>query len=114
MPPLQVRSKLHVVLCFSPVGDMFRHRARRFAALVNCCTIDWFHAWPHSALISVAHRFLADVNLGMHEDQRAEVLERVVEFMAHAHEKTKVACVQYMEVEGRWRPCMKCLFIRAL
>ena len=51
---MQVRKFLHVVLCFSPVGDKFRIRARQFPALVNCTAFDWFHtgllrlwsAWP--------------------------------------------------------------------
>ena len=30
-------------------------------ALVNCCTIDWFSAWPTDALQSVALRFLSDI-----------------------------------------------------
>ena len=38
---LQVRKYLHVILCFSPVGDKFRIRARQFPALVNCTVIDW-------------------------------------------------------------------------
>ena len=37
----QVRQNLHVVLCFSPVGDKFRIRARQFPALVNCMQYDW-------------------------------------------------------------------------
>lgn len=50
----RVRSKLHVVLCMSPIGDAFRRRCRMFPSLVNCCTIDWFLPWPTEALLSVA------------------------------------------------------------
>ena len=38
----RVRKNLHMSLCFSPVGDGLWSRARRFPALVNCTTIDWF------------------------------------------------------------------------
>lgn len=37
-----VREQLHIVLAMSPIGDSFRNRIRKFPALVNCCTIDWF------------------------------------------------------------------------
>lgn len=49
-----VKKHLHVVLCFSPIGDTFRQRIRMFPSLVNCCTIDWFFEWPEEALLSVA------------------------------------------------------------
>ena len=55
----KVRKNLHMGLCFSPVGDAFRFRARQFPALINSTTIDWFHAWPRDALVGVAQRFLA-------------------------------------------------------
>jgi dynein heavy chain len=38
----RVKKNLHMSLCFSPVGDDFRNRARKFPALVNCSVIDWF------------------------------------------------------------------------
>lgn len=38
---LEVRKNLHMVLSFSPVGDAFRERLRKFPSLVNCTTIDW-------------------------------------------------------------------------
>ena len=58
----EVRRNLHVVLCFSPVGEAFRERLRKFPSLVTCTTIDWFSAWPVDALRNVAVEFLAAVN----------------------------------------------------
>lgn len=60
----KIRKYLHVVLAFSPVGDDFRTRARKFPALVNCTVIDWFQAWPMEALYSVGRKYLAQVDLG--------------------------------------------------
>jgi dynein heavy chain len=59
----RVRSKLHVVLAFSPIGDAFRDRLRKFPSLVNCCTIDWFQAWPADALVAVAEKFLQSIDI---------------------------------------------------
>ena len=44
------RENLHLILAFSPIGDAFRNRMRKFPSLINCCTIDWFQAWPDDAL----------------------------------------------------------------
>ncbi|KAJ2954382.1 hypothetical protein O0L34_g2646 [Tuta absoluta] len=55
----RVRSKLHLCICMSPVGEAFRRRCRMFPSLVNCCTIDWFTKWPPEALLSVAVQCLA-------------------------------------------------------
>jgi len=49
----RTRARLHMIICFSPVGDAFRRRLRLFPALVNCCTIDWFSRWSAEALTSV-------------------------------------------------------------
>ena len=45
----------------SPIGEIFRARLRQFPSLVNCCTIDWFSAWPEEALRSVASTFLGEI-----------------------------------------------------
>lgn len=57
----RVRANVHSVICMSPIGEIFRSRLRQFPALVSCCTIDWFSAWPDEALISVAQTLLADI-----------------------------------------------------
>uniref|UniRef100_A0A803YQF6 Dynein axonemal heavy chain 1 n=1 Tax=Meleagris gallopavo TaxID=9103 RepID=A0A803YQF6_MELGA len=54
----RVRSNIHMVLCMSPIGEVFRARLRQFPSLVNCCTIDWFNEWPAEALQCVAFSFL--------------------------------------------------------
>ncbi|GBG26414.1 Dynein heavy chain 7, axonemal [Hondaea fermentalgiana] len=67
----RVRSRLHLVLAFSPIGEAFRARIRRFPSLVNCCVIDWFSEWPQDALTSVAERFLDDLDPGADEMLKA-------------------------------------------
>ncbi|XP_019627758.1 PREDICTED: dynein heavy chain 1, axonemal-like isoform X2 [Branchiostoma belcheri] len=57
----RVRSNTHMVLCMSPIGEVFRARLRQFPSLVNCCTIDWFSEWPADALTSVANTFLQEI-----------------------------------------------------
>ncbi|KXZ55711.1 DHC8 protein [Gonium pectorale] len=57
------RRNLHVVLCFSPIGDAFRERLRANPSIVNCCTIDWFQTWPRDALEAVAYKFLKEMEL---------------------------------------------------
>ena len=59
----RVKRNLHVVLAFYPVGDTFCIRTRRFSGLVNYTSIDQFHAWSRNALVSVAERFIDDIQL---------------------------------------------------
>lgn len=57
------KEKLHIILCFSPIGSTFRNRLRLYPSLVNCCTIDWYHDWPEDALQMVAISWISDVNV---------------------------------------------------
>jgi dynein heavy chain, axonemal len=74
----RVRKNLHMSLCFSPVGDAFRNRARKFPALINCTVIDWFHPWPEEALLSVANKFLEEVEMPSYDIRKA--IERFMPF----------------------------------
>ncbi|XP_044191900.1 dynein axonemal heavy chain 3 isoform X1 [Thunnus albacares] len=83
----RVKANLHIVLAMSPIGDAFRNRLRMFPSLINCCTIDWFHAWPNDALEMVAHKFLEDVE--MDSDIRLEVVEMCKTFQTSVREMSE-------------------------
>ncbi|KAF5272111.1 hypothetical protein FQA39_LY01194 [Lamprigera yunnana] len=59
----RTREKLHIILCFSPIGSSFRVRLRLYPSLINCCTLDWFEDWPEDALEKVAKNWMTNVNL---------------------------------------------------
>ncbi|KAG6451921.1 hypothetical protein O3G_MSEX007393 [Manduca sexta] len=59
----RVRANMHIVLCFSPIGDEFRNRIRQYPALINATTTNWFLEWPREALLEVAYKFLDGVEL---------------------------------------------------
>jgi dynein heavy chain len=93
----RVRTNLHVVLCFSPVGDVFRVRARRFPALIYNTAIDFFHPWPRDALISVANKFLDEVDL-----PTPEIRNSLSVHMADEHLSVTDASKKYLDTQGRF------------
>ncbi|KAA0166994.1 hypothetical protein FNF28_02917 [Cafeteria roenbergensis] len=93
----EVRKNLHVVLCFSPVGEAFRTRAKRFPALVNCTVIDWFQPWPEEALYSVGKEFLGRIkDLG-----GPAVRARIENFMPYSFDVVNKAAKRFASVERR-------------
>ena len=74
----RVQDRLHIVICMSPVGDMFRSRCRMFPSLVNCCTIDWFTEWPREALLSVAKNLFEEVET-IEESLKVKIARMCVE-----------------------------------
>ena len=93
----RVRKNLHMSLCFSPVGDAFRNRAKKFPALINNTVIDWFHPWPQEALLSVAERFLEETEMPSDEVRKA-----IVEFMPFSFTVVNEFSAKMKEAERRY------------
>jgi len=93
----RVRKNLHMALCFSPVGESFRGRSRKFPALVNCTVIDWFHPWPEDALLSVAQKFLEEVEI---EDD--DVRTAIINFMPYSFKVVNECSDQIFDQERRF------------
>ena len=89
----RVRDNLHVILCFSPIGEKFRNRARMFPGLFNCCSIDWFLPWPQEALAAVSEKFLGRFDI----DAAAAVKKELINHCAFVHIRVTTACDEYME-----------------
>uniref|UniRef100_T1J281 AAA+ ATPase domain-containing protein n=1 Tax=Strigamia maritima TaxID=126957 RepID=T1J281_STRMM len=87
------KQNLHVVLCFSPVGEKFRNRAFNFPGLVSGCTIDWFQPWPRDALVAVAQHFLSDYKVIC----TSEVKTELVKIMGCIQDGVADYCVEYFQ-----------------
>lgn len=89
----RVKANLHIVLCFSPVGDKFRNRALKFPGLISGCTMDWFSRWPNEALRAVAEKFMSEIEVVAADSVKKEVIYH----MAFVHDLVTDACDQYFQ-----------------
>ncbi|XP_055621192.1 dynein axonemal heavy chain 12 [Toxorhynchites rutilus septentrionalis] len=89
------KQKLHIVICFSPIGSTLRTRIRLYPSLVNCCTIDWFDAWPEDALEKVAEMYMKELNV----DQ--SVKESTVVTCKHFHVVAREVSAEFTTATGR-------------
>ncbi|XP_047456328.1 dynein axonemal heavy chain 7 isoform X2 [Mugil cephalus] len=110
------RTQLHVVLAMSPIGDAFRDRLRRFPALINCCTIDWFQTWPEDALQAVACRFLEDVEMtdearegciNMCKSFHTSTIDLSVRFLNELQRHNYVTPTSYLELISTFKALLK-------
>lgn len=96
----RVKENLHVVLCFSPVGDTFRTRARRFPGLVNSTVINWFQPWPEDALRAVAMSLL-DEPLREVDVTDEVLIKNIVDFMPYSFKSAQETASKIFVKERR-------------
>ncbi|KAM7380824.1 hypothetical protein PAMP_004096 [Pampus punctatissimus] len=110
------RTQLHVVLAMSPIGDAFRNRLRRFPALINCCTINWFQTWPEDALQAVACRFLEDIEMtdetregciNMCKSFHTSTIKLSVGFLTELQRHNYVTPTSYLELISTFKALLK-------
>lgn len=89
----RARTNIHVVLCFSPVGEKFRNRALKFPGLISGCTIDWFQKWPKDALIAVSNHFIENFELVCNDEAKSQTIV----MMASVQETVSNTCTEYFE-----------------
>lgn len=87
------RANIHVVLCFSPVGEKFRNRALKFPGLISGCTMDYFQKWPTEALIAVSRHFLQNFDIVC----TPEVKSHAMIVMAIIQEVVSDTCIEYYD-----------------
>ncbi|CBY15208.1 unnamed protein product, partial [Oikopleura dioica] len=91
----RVRSNLHIVLCFSPVGEQFRTRSLKFPGLFSGCTMDWFFRWPKEALVQVAGSFMNDKSFTL--EATDEIRVQLVDVMGQIQDMVSEICDQYFD-----------------
>lgn len=87
----RARKYLHIVLCFSPVGEKFRNRSLKFPGLISGCMVDWFQKWPMDALVEVSNYFLKDDSI----ECSPQVKKDLIEIMAFVQDNVSDICVEY-------------------
>eukprot|EP00968_Pinguiococcus_pyrenoidosus_P017694 scaffold1786_cov250-Pinguiococcus_pyrenoidosus.AAC.1 len=106
----RVRRNLHLVLCMSPLGQVFRDRLLNFPSLVNCCTIDWFTEWPAEALESVGQAQLSRSGLGLNPELEVEL----VEMFKIVHQSVEAASREFYDVLRRYNYVTPTSFLELL
>uniref|UniRef100_T1IH86 AAA+ ATPase domain-containing protein n=1 Tax=Strigamia maritima TaxID=126957 RepID=T1IH86_STRMM len=93
----RLRRQLNVVLCFSPVGSTLRNRSRKFPAVTNCTSIEWFHEWPEDALVSVSMTFITEI-----PQLPPEARNPIAKFLAFVHISVNDLSRLYLQNDRRY------------
>lgn len=57
------RERLHLILCFSPMGETFREKVNLYPSLLKHCSVHWFDSWPKEALEMISEKYMMPMAL---------------------------------------------------
>ena len=83
-----VKQNLHIVVVQSPSGEEFRLRMRSYPNLINCATLNWFHAWPNDALIETAKKYIDKIGTD------AKMKNHLTELCCEIHKSVRDLCIK--------------------
>ncbi|KAF4524620.1 hypothetical protein B566_EDAN013871 [Ephemera danica] len=92
----KVQEKLHIILCFDFDDPKFRERLKQFPSLASC-TMDYFSEWSKDALLQVAKKYLARLEIGDEEMQNG-IRETVANLFAQFHDSV-LEIVTYLKLK---------------
>lgn len=96
----KVKQNLRICLCFSPVGNSLRVRARRFPAIISCTTIDWFQPWNEQALVSIGKKML--LTNGVLINSSSDISKAIEHYLPQAFAAVNKLSRIYFINEGRY------------
>lgn len=91
---LRVRKNIHLIICMSPLGEVFTTRLRMFPSLVNCCTLNWFTEWPEEALIGVGKGCLLEYERELEIEGQSNVF---VEVFKNIHKSVESISTRFLQ-----------------
>ncbi|XP_050440010.1 dynein axonemal heavy chain 5-like [Adelges cooleyi] len=89
----QAVNNLHIVLCFSPIGESFRLRSLKFPGIISGCIIDWYTSWPLEALHAVSHHFLKDFDVLCSPNEKSSLIQ----ILGEIHNNVAKDCISYQQ-----------------
>jgi dynein heavy chain len=101
----RIKNNLHLILNFSPVGESFRNRVRKFPGIINCTMINWFLEWPKEALISVAQYYLdscESITTTNPSKSIQEIKDNIAYHIAEVHLSVGFASKEFYNTEKRY------------
>ena len=94
-----VRKNLHLVLCMSPMNPKFAQRARKFPGMINGTMVDYFLAWPQSALEGVA-KGIIDAYPDI--ESEGKLRSQLASHMGQTHATVMKTCADYKDKMRRY------------